>query len=128
MAVNKVVYSGSTLIDLTGDSVTPETLAKGATAHNASGDAITGTLNTSTSPMDAYLQEPVDVDIDGDTTTQTMSEGVVVTTVTTSNSEDIITSRITMNEGEYDYIRETVVTAADGIDKIRTTLTPITKT
>ena len=49
MGVNKVVYNGKdgarTLIDLTGDSVTPETLAKGVTAHDASGNVINGILS-----------------------------------------------------------------------------------
>lgn len=44
MAVNKVEYGGETLIDLTEDSVTPETLAEGQTAHNARGEKIVGTL------------------------------------------------------------------------------------
>lgn len=44
MAVNEVIYNGETLIDLTSDSVTPETLAKGTTAHDASGAIITGTM------------------------------------------------------------------------------------
>lgn len=44
MGVSKVVYSGNTLIDLTGDTVTPETLAKGATAHDKSGEQIVGTF------------------------------------------------------------------------------------
>lgn len=44
MAVNKVVYDGSTLIDLTEDTVTPETLAEGVTAHAASGETIIGTM------------------------------------------------------------------------------------
>lgn len=43
MAINKVVYDGETLIDLTGDTVTEGTLVKGATAHNAAGVRITGT-------------------------------------------------------------------------------------
>ena len=43
MAVNKVDINGATVIDLTSDSVTPETLLQGATAHDASGAAITGT-------------------------------------------------------------------------------------
>lgn len=47
MGVNKVVYNTGngpeTLIDLTGDTVTPATLAAGATAHDASGAIITGT-------------------------------------------------------------------------------------
>lgn len=46
MAVNKVVYAGETLVDLTNDTVTPETLAKGATAHDASGAVIVGTMAT----------------------------------------------------------------------------------
>ena len=43
MTVNKVVYNGKTLIDLTGDTVTPESLAEGVTAHTASGSIIQGT-------------------------------------------------------------------------------------
>lgn len=46
MAINKVEYAGNVLIDLTNDSVTPETLAKGATAHNAKGEQITGTMES----------------------------------------------------------------------------------
>ena len=44
MAVNKVDINGATVIDLTSDSVTPETLLQGATAHDASGVVITGTM------------------------------------------------------------------------------------
>lgn len=46
MAVNKVVYGDKTLVDLTNDSVTPDTLAEGATAHDASGAQITGTMKS----------------------------------------------------------------------------------
>lgn len=42
MAVNEVIYNGKTLIDLKNDTVTPETLAEGVTAHDASGNIITG--------------------------------------------------------------------------------------
>lgn len=45
---SKVIYNGSTLIDLTEDSVTPDTLAYGVTAHSASGDIITGTAYKNT--------------------------------------------------------------------------------
>ena len=45
MAVSRVKYYGETLIDLTGDTVKPETLLKGTTAHNANGDSIVGTLS-----------------------------------------------------------------------------------
>lgn len=50
MAVNKVVMNtangAETLIDLTADTVTPSTLAEGVTAHDASGEVITGTMPT----------------------------------------------------------------------------------
>lgn len=44
MAVNKVVYDGETLVDLTRDNVSESTLLSGATAHNAAGEAIVGTV------------------------------------------------------------------------------------
>lgn len=45
---NKVEYFGQTLIDLTEDTVTPETLRSGVTAHDASGAPIVGTRNNDT--------------------------------------------------------------------------------
>jgi hypothetical protein len=42
MAVNKVALNGEVKLDLTADTVTPETLLKGMTAHNAAGELITG--------------------------------------------------------------------------------------
>lgn len=40
--VNKVIYGGQVLIDLTSDTVTADTLLKGSTAHDKSGAQITG--------------------------------------------------------------------------------------
>ena len=45
MAINKVIYGGRTLIDLTSDTITPDKLAKDITAHDKSGAAIVG-MNT----------------------------------------------------------------------------------
>lgn len=42
MAANKVVYHNKVLIDLTGDTVTENTLIDGYTAHRADGTIITG--------------------------------------------------------------------------------------
>lgn len=51
MGVSKVDFAGNTLVDLTGDSVTPATLKKGETAHNAAGEQIVGTMEAgSTTP------------------------------------------------------------------------------
>lgn len=45
MANNKVQLSdGTVLLDLTGDTVTPENLLSGATAHNAAGERISGAV------------------------------------------------------------------------------------
>ena len=44
MAVNKVIYGTTVLVDLTEDTVTSENLLVGATAHDSSGQQIIGTL------------------------------------------------------------------------------------
>lgn len=44
MEVNKVTVKGQTVIDLTSDTITPEKLVKGVTAHDKSGSQITGTM------------------------------------------------------------------------------------
>lgn len=43
MGINKIVYNGGTLIDLTGDTVTADKLMQGYTAHDKSGEVIIGT-------------------------------------------------------------------------------------
>ena len=43
MANSKIVYYGETLIDLTADTVSADKLSKGITAHDKSGEIITGT-------------------------------------------------------------------------------------
>ena len=44
MSVNKIIYGDRTLIDLTEDTVTEETLLKGYRAHRADGTIIIGTM------------------------------------------------------------------------------------
>lgn len=44
MAINIIKLGDETLLDLSGDSVNPETLVKGYTAHNSLGELIEGTL------------------------------------------------------------------------------------
>ena len=45
MAVNKVIYAGRTLIDISDSTVTKNTLAEGVVAYSANGERIVGTLN-----------------------------------------------------------------------------------
>lgn len=58
MGVNKVIVNTPegerTIVDLTGASVTPETLAKGETAYDKTGEKITGTMEAAVDPV---LQE-----------------------------------------------------------------------
>lgn len=42
MPVNKVIYAGKTLIDLTSSTVTADTLLEGVTAYNSAGELIVG--------------------------------------------------------------------------------------
>lgn len=46
MAVNHVIINGKTVVDLRNDTVTPQTLLSGATAHNAAGEKISGSVVT----------------------------------------------------------------------------------
>lgn len=51
--VNKVIYGGNTLIDLTGDTVTADKILSGYKAHAASGAPITGTCPYDADTSDA---------------------------------------------------------------------------
>lgn len=70
MAINKVVYGGDTLIDLTSDTVIPPKLKIGAVAHAANGSAIEGELagvyygETAPSPSDSLVWIKPDGDVD----------------------------------------------------------------
>ena len=63
MAVNKVVMNtpngAETLIDLTNDTIVPEAITKGVTAHDASGTEITGTftLDDEMSEQDSLIAQ-----------------------------------------------------------------------
>ena len=51
--VNKVVYGGNTLIDLTGDTITADKMLSGFIAHDKSGASITGTCTYDVDSTDA---------------------------------------------------------------------------
>lgn len=57
--VNKVIYNGNTLLDLTTDTITAADLAYGVVAHDRSGEVITGTntYDADTSDADATATE-----------------------------------------------------------------------
>ena len=51
--VNKVVYGGTTLIDLTADTVTSSALLSGVTAHDKAGAPVTGSCDWDSNTTDA---------------------------------------------------------------------------
>ena len=53
MAINKVIFGGTTLIDLTGDTVTSDKILSGYKAHDKAGNVITGTCKYDTATTDA---------------------------------------------------------------------------
>ena len=57
MAISKVTYAGNTLIDLTEDTVTPENLLSGATAHAANGEEITGIVEDKKGELEAQIAD-----------------------------------------------------------------------
>lgn len=61
MAVNKVIYGGNTVIDLTGDTVTSDNLVEGVVAHDKSGASITGTNPYEKTTTDAEVTSQADL-------------------------------------------------------------------
>lgn len=59
MAINKVIYGGETLIDLTGDTATADKILNGFTAHDKSGEPIEGecTFDVDSSDANAAVAE-----------------------------------------------------------------------
>ena len=53
MAINKIIYGGETLIDLTGDTVTKDKVLSGFTFHGKDGVEDTGTCTFDSNTMDA---------------------------------------------------------------------------
>lgn len=56
MAVNKVLYGSTVLIDLTADTVTADKILSGFTAHDQSGAVITGTCTFDVDSGDATVK------------------------------------------------------------------------
>lgn len=57
MAINKVVYGGRTLIDLSGDTITPDKVLAKYKAHGADGEVIEGTCTYDADTSDATATE-----------------------------------------------------------------------
>lgn len=109
--VNKVVYGGETLIDLTGDTVTSENLHSGITAHDKSGALITGTdtRDSDTSEDTAAVSEI----LAGKTA---HARGALLTGTMKNNGSSCVTisdkSGTTISQGYYDGSGKAIIDAA----------------
>ena len=57
MAVSKVIFGSETLVDLTNDTIKAEVLVEGYTAHDASGNQITGTMKKEKETWELTLED-----------------------------------------------------------------------
>lgn len=57
MGNSKIIFGDKVLIDLTGDSITPEKMLKGTTAHDKAGEYIVGTCEFDVNSTDATATE-----------------------------------------------------------------------
>ena len=94
MAINKVIYGGNTLIDLTADTVSADKLISGITAHDKSGAVITGTctFDSDTSDATAAVAEILD-------TKTAYARGVKLTGTMTNNGA--VTGAISTKAQQY---------------------------
>lgn len=94
MAINKVIYGGDTLIDLTADTVTANKILTGYTAHDKAGEEITGTC---------------DFDVDSTDATAAVAEILITKTAYARGSKltgtmpnnGAVTGTISTKEGQY---------------------------
>lgn len=102
MAINKVTLGENTLIDLSGDTVSADKLAEGYTAHDKTGNPITGTMTAG------------GISINGRTETRyangNISAGDFVSSLPYSHSVDV--------EGEYNFGYPYLIAAKHYIDDV----------
>lgn len=94
MSINKVVYGGKTLIDLTGDTVTEDKLLSGITAHGKDGELVTGTCAFDVNSNDATAA--VAEILKGKTA---YARGVMLTGTMPNNGA--VTGKINTKDGSY---------------------------
>lgn len=94
MAINKVIYGGNTLIDLTGDDAMANHILSGKKAHNRTGNQITGSCTYDADTSDATAT--ADEILSGETA---YASGAKVTGTMTNNGA--VTGTISSRDQQY---------------------------
>lgn len=113
MAINKVIYGGETLIDLTGDTVTADKILSGFTAHDKGGSPITGTCEYDVDSSDATaavaeILQGKTAYVRGQKLTGTMKNNGAVTGTISSKDEEY-----TIPQGHHDGSGKVGISAAE---------------
>lgn len=119
MGIAKVVYDNETLIDLTSDTVAADNLMEGFTAHDAAGNAVTGTASGGDAResikrilLVGFADGSKVFSDDGTVITSTADDGRTLVK-TFSDSFSVVTSVLTSAEGS-EIARAVKTFAADG--------------
>ncbi len=116
MAVNEVIVNGEQIINLKNDTVTPETLAEGATAHDAAGNEIVGTMAAGGSiVIDKFPTEG--------STNAVSSGGLYEQLIFFGNAIGDLQNRVTALEakiGELSFVKSNTAPAADTAENVVT--------
>lgn len=121
MAVNKVDVNGVTVLDLTQDSVTPATLKKGETAHDASGTAIVGEMESSAPSLQSKsvtYTENGTATITPDDGYDGMSSVDVTVDVSGGGVEDTVTVTLPIGPQKFNYDMEVTATYTNALGEI----------
>ena len=94
MAINKIIYGGNVLLDLTGDTTTPDKVLIGFTYHGADGEEHEGTCEFDVNSSDATLK--VAEALEG----KTFAAGGKILTGTMKNN-GAVSGTITTKDGAY---------------------------
>ena len=102
MAINKVIYGSTVLVDLTADTVTADKILASYTAHDATGATVTGTCYFDANTQDATVK--VAEILDGKTA---YARGAKLTGAMTNNGAvtltiDTVSGAVTVPQGYHD--------------------------
>lgn len=102
MAINKVIYGSTVLVDLTADTVTADKILATYTAHDATGATVTGTCDFDSNTQDATVK--VAEILDGKTA---YARGAKLTGAMTNNGAvtltiDTVSGAVTVPQGYHD--------------------------